>query len=429
MTKRRFNTFNFFNLSVFWFAISFHWGAILGIFLQKQVLNFVPPDLKGFYYSILAGTGALVAGLVQVVIGHISDEFRSKWGRRMPFIFWGVVLNTGALLFMGWSKSFASLVISFAAVQLFANIANGPFQALIPDMVPEDQQGTASAWMGIFMYIGQAAGPVFAGFLMTRAGAGIDLMIFIALLMNLLMLYTVAFVKEPEIEENNNSKKEKSNPIKEIFSFSLHKYPDYTWILVSRTLVNMGFYTALGFLMYFIKDSLMMKDYEKTTGLLIMVITAAGILSAFPAGILADRFSKKTIIYISGGFTALAALLFVFSPNITMTMISGFILGAGYGTFATVDWALVCNYIPGGKAGKYMGIWNLTFALPQIFAPLIAGYPSDFINKTWGAGTGYRAVLLLVVVYMVLGILAVKPVNEKENGKISNPRLEVEGGI
>lgn len=414
MQKRKFNTLDFINLSIFWFAVSFHWGAILGIFLQKQVLNFVPPDQKGFYYGILAGSGAIVAGIVQLVIGYISDELRSKWGRRMPFIFWGVLLNTAALVYMGSSKSFISLVASFAAVQLFANIANGPYQALIPDLVPDNQQGTASAWMGIFMYVGQAAGPLFAGFLMARAGGDIDLMIFIAILMNLLMLYTVFFVREPELPENKTVPPGGNNHIKEMFSFSLHKYPDYKWILISRTLVNMGFYTAIGFLMYFMKDSLKVAEYEKMTGILIMIITAAGIISAFPAGILADRYPKKLLIYISGGLTALASLIFVFSTDIRMTMVTGFFLGLGYGTFATVDWALVCNYIPGGKGGKYMGVWNLTFAIPQVLAPLLAGYPSDLINKTWGMGTGYRVMLLLVFIYMIMGILAIKPVKENK---------------
>ncbi len=417
MQKRKFNTLDFINLSIFWFAISFHWGAILGIFLQKQVLNFVPPDQKGLYYSILAGSGAIVAGIVQLVIGHLSDEFRSKWGRRIPFIFWGVLLNSAALIYMGSSKNFISLIVSFAAVQLFANIANGPYHALIPDLVPENQQGTASAWMGIFMYVGQAAGPLFAGFLMARAGGDIDLMIFIAVLLNLLMLYTVFFVKEPELPAVKEALREGNNHLKEMFSFSLHKYPDYCWILISRTLVNMGFYTAIGFLMYFMKDSLKVVEYEKMTGILIMIITAAGIISAFPAGMLADRYSKKILIYISGGLTALSSLIFVFSSDIRITMVVGFFMGLGYGTFSTVDWALVCNHIPGGKAGKYMGVWNLTFAVPQVLAPLLAGYPSDMINKSLGTGAGYRAVLLLVFIYMTMGILAIKPVKEKDYNK------------
>jgi len=417
MQKKNFRAFDFFNLSIFWFAISFHWAAILGIFLQKQVLNFVPVTEKGLYYSILAGTGALVAGIVQIVTGHLSDGARSRWGRRKPYIFWGTLLNTFALLYMGWSRSFPSLVISFAFVQVFANIANGPYQALIPDLVPEKQQGAASAWMGIFMFVGQAAGPVFAGFLMSRAGGSIDLMIFIAVLMNLLMLYTAANVKEPDTSSPGEVSTPGKNRLVEIFSFSLDKYPDFTWILISRALVNMGFYTAVGFLMYFLKDCIGVKNYGELTGILIMVMTVGGIISAFPAGILADRYSKKLLIYISGGATALAALFFVLSTNLTAALLSGLILGFGYGTFATVDWALVCNHIPGGRAGKYMGVWNLTFTIPQILAPLIAGYPSDLINKYMGTGKGYRAVLILVIVYIVMGLLAVRPVREIGDGK------------
>lgn len=414
MHKKNFKAFDFFNLSIFWFAISFHWGAILGIFLQKEVLLFVPNELKGYYYGILAGSGALASGLVQIIVGHISDGFKSKWGRRKPFIFWGVLINTFALILMGVSRNFITLILSFMAVQVFANVANGPYQALIPDLVPGKQQGKASAWMSLFMFTGQAAGPLFAGFLMARAGGSVDLMIFIAVLMNLFMLYTVIFVRDPS-SVSRESPVIDNGGIKEMFTFSLWKYPDYTWILISRGLVNMGFYTALGFLMYYLKESIGVVKYEMMTGILIMSVTVAGIFSAYPAGVLADVYSKKKLIYISGGLVALAAIFLAFATDIKMVIVCGVILGIGFGAFSTVDWALVCNHIPGSRAGKYMGLWNLTFTIPQILAPLIAGYPTDLINKKMGSGMGYRVVMILVVIYLIFGIIAIKPVREKKN--------------
>ncbi|MCD4784753.1 MAG: MFS transporter [Candidatus Eremiobacteraeota bacterium] len=413
MQRQNFRAFDFLNISIFWFAISFHWGAILGIFLQKEVLLFAPNELKGYYYGILAGSGALASGLVQIIIGHISDEFKSKWGRRKPFIFWGVLINTFALILMGLSRNFVTLIFSFMAVQIFANIANGPYQALIPDLVREKQQGKASAWMSLFMFTGQAAGPLFAGFLMARAGGSVDLMVFIAVLMNLFMLYTVVFVREPS-SIFRKSPGAGNGGIKEMFTFSLKKYPDYTWILISRGLVNMGFYTALGFLMYYLKESIGVIKYEMMTGILIMSVTVAGIFSAYPAGILADIYSKKKLLYISGGLMALTAISLAFATDIKMVLVCGAILGIGFGAFSTVDWALVCNHVPGLKAGKYMGLWNLAFTIPQILAPLIAGYPTDLINKKLGPGMGYRVAMILVVVYLILGLIAIRQVREKK---------------
>lgn len=413
MKSKKFTNLEFFQISVFWFAVSFQWGGILGIFLQKQVLEFVPPDRKGLYYSLLAGSGAIVAALVQLVIGTLSDRSRSDKGRRMPYIFWGTLLSTIPMLFMGISKSFALLTASFMGLQIFANIAGCPFKTLIPELVPKDQQGMASAWMSIFQILGQAAGPVFAGVIMSRTNGGLDLMIFTAVVVNLVMLYTVVFVKDPgKGEKNNAPPSPEGNPLKEIFTFPFKEYPDFTWIVISRAFVNMGFYTALGFFMYYLKDSLKLADYETKTGILLMTITIGGIFLAYPAGIMADKYSKKKILFISGSFAGFMALGFSFLHSYPLVLTLGFILGMAFGALATVDWALLCNHIPKEKAGKFMAVWNLTYNIPQIIAPLIAGFPSDYINRVMGLGAGYRAVLALVFVYIVGGLLSLIPVRE-----------------
>jgi MFS family permease len=405
--KQKFNSVDFLKISALWFGLAFHWGAILGIFLQRHTLNFVPPDQKGMYYSILAAAGAVIAGVVQIIAGRWSDNIRTRWGRRIPFIFVGIILNTFALFVLGYSDSFASLLIGIMLVQIFANFGSVPFHAIIPDLVPKDQQGTASAWMGVFTFAGQAAGPVFAGLLVSRAGGSQDLMIYIAVLLNLLMLYTVIFVKEDKNISSEPEQKPTSNLL------SMKENPNFMWIFISRFLVNVGFYIALGFFMYYVRDSLGIKEFEKYTGILIMTITVAGIISAVPAGILADRYSKKTLIFITAGLTAAMALIFAFFSNFYLILGGCFILGLAFGAFSVIDWAFACNYMPEGKGGSYMAIWNLTFVIPQIIAPLMAGYPSDLINSSMGQGMGYRAALLAAALFIAAGAAAIKAVNEQ----------------
>ncbi|MCE1246317.1 MAG: MFS transporter [Firmicutes bacterium] len=411
--KQKFNSVDFLKISALWFGLAFQWGAILSIFLQRHTLNFVPAEQKGMYYSILAAVGAVIAGVVQIIAGRWSDNTKTKWGKRIPFIFAGIILNTFALLLLGYSNSFVVMLTGIILVQIFANIASAPYYAVIPDMVQKEQQGAASAWMGVFSFVGQAAGPVFAGFIIAKPGGPQDLMIFIAVMLNLLMLYTVYFVREDKTEAVINTDTG-STP------FSYKDNRDFTWIFISRFLVNIGFYIALGFLMYYIKDCLRIKEYETYTGILIMTITAAGILASIPAGIIADRYSKKMLILITAGITAIMTFVFVFMGNFTIIAISGFILGVAFGAFSVIDWAFACNYIPEGKGGSYMAFWNLAFVIPQIIAPLIAGYPSDLLNAAYGHGAGYRVALMAAALFIGAGALAIKGVNEKNKDEGMN---------
>src|SRR4030043_345153 len=50
----------------------------------------------------------------------------------------------------GLSWNYWSLLVAVLLIQFSANISHGPLQALIPDMVPEDQRGRASAIKALF---------------------------------------------------------------------------------------------------------------------------------------------------------------------------------------------------------------------------------------------------------------------------------------
>ena len=63
---------------------------------------------------------------------------------------------------VGWS-------IAFLFLELFTNVATSPFSALIPDVVPVEQRGSASGWLGLMTILGTFAGGLM-GFLVDPLG-------------------------------------------------------------------------------------------------------------------------------------------------------------------------------------------------------------------------------------------------------------------
>ena len=61
-----------------------------------------------------------------------------------------------ALLMLGASRSFWPFAGALVLVQLFSNIALGPFTALLPDTVNPREHGKASGFMGMARLIGDA---------------------------------------------------------------------------------------------------------------------------------------------------------------------------------------------------------------------------------------------------------------------------------
>jgi MFS family permease len=405
----------FLAVSVFWFALSFNWSMLLTQVLQFQADRLAPPDQRGSWLAVLAGAGAACSALTQILAGYLSDRTRSPWGRRRPYILAGTVLGAGGLALMASAQTFAMVVLAVMTIQLTVNIANGPYQALIPDLVPRRLHGTASMWMGLFQHVAQAAGPLVASRLLGRAhppGAveeshlGLLMAIDIALLVAL-MLVTVLAVREP----SSMHLEVRPGGILDAFRVPLRPYPDFVRLLISRAIINMGLYTATGILRYYVQYSLGLPP--RYSGDLLAGVVVAGIVGGIPVGPLADRFSKVKLIYLTNGATALAAVLFILARDFTQAFWVGLVLGLGYGAFTVVDWALACNLMPRQGTARYMGIWNLCAVIPQMMAPALAGPLSDWIYRSHGPEVAYRAPMALILLYLVAGTALLAGIKER----------------
>lgn len=61
--------------------------------------------------SLVWVAGPLSGLVVQPIVGAIADDYRSKWGRRRPFIVVGTILTSAALLTLGFTKELVGFFI------------------------------------------------------------------------------------------------------------------------------------------------------------------------------------------------------------------------------------------------------------------------------------------------------------------------------
>jgi MFS family permease len=153
-------------ISIFYFALNFHWAALGLIVLPSQVFKMVGELHKGEALAFVLVPGAFVSLFANPLFGLLSDRTRGKlavWGRRRPYILLGTVVNVGALVWMALSPDIVSLALAFVLVQFSSNAAQAPFHALLPDVVSVEQRGITSGIMGMLLLLGNIAGVVLAG--------------------------------------------------------------------------------------------------------------------------------------------------------------------------------------------------------------------------------------------------------------------------
>jgi MFS family permease len=150
---KRLRWFDFLSINLFWLGMNFRNTAIGAYFMPYLVDIYAPPDWKNTALSMMRTAGLIIAMLVQPAAGLISDRSTSRFGRRRPFILIGTLLDLVFLAAIGLSWNYWSLLVAVLLIQFSSNISHGPLQALIPDLVPEEQRGRASAIKAIFELI------------------------------------------------------------------------------------------------------------------------------------------------------------------------------------------------------------------------------------------------------------------------------------
>ena len=253
--RPRLSTFRQLLLSFYWFSTNMMWAAILIILMPSQIKSAVGDATKGSVLGLALGAGALISMIAAPVFGALSDRIRLPGGRRKPWILIGTLGNVIGLVGLaylmkpGEPASVVGWSIAFLFVELFNNVATAPFSALIPDMVPVGQRGSASGWLGLMTILGTFAGGLM-GFLIGQLG--VPGVYFILMCVMLLGAFVTQFgVNEPDF-------------IREMPPFKFgeflrgladpFKYSDFTWVFFTRLLVTMGIFTVQEFIQYYMGD-------------------------------------------------------------------------------------------------------------------------------------------------------------------------------
>jgi MFS family permease len=137
--------YDYITLNLFWLGLNIRNTALGSIFMPYLVGLFAPEAIKNSALGGMRAAGLVIAMLVQPAAGLLSDRSTSRFGRRRPYILVGALLDLVFLTVIALSRDYWTLLLGVLLIQFSSNISHGPLQALIPDLVPENQRGRASA--------------------------------------------------------------------------------------------------------------------------------------------------------------------------------------------------------------------------------------------------------------------------------------------
>jgi len=405
----RFGSIDYIKITIFGFALAALWGSLHTIIIPLRLLDFVAESQKNTYLAFLTFTGLVVSIIVQPIAGAISDRSSFGWGRRRPYILLGTILAILFLLGIGFPSSYATIFIIYCLLQASSNTAQGPYQAFIPDLVPETRRGLASGVKTLLEILGGVTLLYLIAFFMDcySTGGGVFwLWLALGALAFVLlgaMIATVLTVKE---QPGTGSQLPLLSALRKSFNIDVKANRDFVWFLTSRLLILMAFTTLQTFALYFLRDVVGVANPAAATARFSIVAVAGMLAVVYPAGRLSDRIGRRPIVVSSGLLGALGiALIFVFQHSYIPIVFFAGLVGISFGAFMSANWALATDLVVKGEEARYLGLTNLATAGGAALARLI-GPVIDFFNA-YSSGLGYAVMLLACFIYFLLGSLLV----------------------
>jgi MFS family permease len=404
-------------ISAFWLGLT-SIDAVVTAAVQSRVKfeHIVVPGTEGTSLAVIAIAQFAFGVAVQPTVGSISDYTTTRWGRRKPFILGGALFD--ALFLMGVASANSLLAITaFVMLLSFStNVARGPFQGYVPDLVPDRQVGLASAMVGLMQVLGNVLGFALAAVANTEGNVGLAVVAVAAVELGTMLSVVLRVPTGPPARPRNG--RSWLSIAAETWGTDILRERSYIWLLASRLFVLMGGAATVNFVYLYLSDAHGLGQATSGEAMLQMLATlvVASLLAIVPASRMSDRVGRKPVIYVCTALGALGVGLIATAPSILVATIGAAFFGASQGTFLAVDWALMTDIIPRAASGRYMGLSNVVTQSSTTIAVAIGGPLIDAGNRALGLGAGDRLEVALGVLYFTIGALCLRAVLEPRRG-------------
>ncbi len=400
-------------ISAYWLGLTAIDGAV-GLYIGYQLAyTSIRGDVPlGAATAFVTLAGAAVAILVQPTVGSMSDYAVTRWGRRKPFIVVGSLLDLVFLFALATSNTLLMLATSLLLLNISTNIARGPFQGYVPDLVADAQVGMASAMVGMMQIVGNITGyalVAIAAYFENRQLA-IAAVAIIELVTMLSVVVGVGKGMPPKPREG----KSWVAIARETWGTDILQERSYVWLVASRLFFLMAGGILFAYVVVYLRDVF---GYDESgaggVNTVMLVVVAVGtLLVVVPVSRLSDRIGRKPVIYGACLVGSVGAAMVSLAPHVAIAILGAGLFGMSAGIFLSVDWALMTDIIPRASAGRYMGISNVATGAAPLFAAAIGAIVLDATSSLAGDEVAPRITFFLAVPLYGVSALLLRPVSE-----------------
>jgi MFS family permease len=349
-------------------------------------------SLLPLFMVLTLGTSVSLVGLIEgvaestaLIVKVFSGVFSDYLGKRKSLTIFGYAMSVLTKPLFAMASTIGIVFSARLLDRVGKGIRDAPRDALIADIVPEHQRGAAFGLRQALDTVGAFLGPLLAVGLMLLWANDFRKVFWVAVIPGLMAVALLFFgLREPE----HRQEERRTNPIQRQNLRRLSS--QYWWVVTIGTA-----FTLARFSEAFLVLRAQQRGVPVAFVPLVMVaMSLAYALSAYPFGKLSDRMSRRTLFAL--GLIVLIAADMVLAINghwgvvLAGVLLWGIHMGMTQGLLS----AMVADTAPADLRGTAYGFFNLLSGLAMLPASVLAGL---LWNQVGAAFTFYAGAAFCVV--------------------------------
>jgi len=342
---------------------------------------------------------------------------------------------------IGWHAGISELkwVLLAFIIANFAYQAAQPFyNAMLPELVPADEQGRLSGFGVALGYVGSIAGvlfvvPFFAGKIpvvgalgdqtmtvlrsipFTQHAGRVSTFVPTAVLFMLFTMPLVLFCRDHDPVRGRTRVR-----WKDAFAQVAHtlrdarQHPGALRFIITTFIYQDAVGTIVGFMTLYAINAVGFKASE--TAALLMTLTVPAIFGSYFYGWLADRVGPKRSLSVTLGVWVLLLVAMMALPGKMPFWIVGFLIGLNFGGVNAAERPVLLSLVPDVEAGRYFSLLLLSARAAAIAGPFIWGITVDVLESRAGTAIAYRAAVFTVALMFAAAWWLLRGVPDKRPG-------------
>lgn len=296
-------------------------------------------------------------------------------GKKLELIGRKQMLRFGAIIYLITTIAYliSTNIIILDTVRFLNGFAYGTIStaanAIVTAYIPKSRNGEGINYYGLSTSLAAAIGP-FIGILLLPI-VGFKSVIILAIVLSVLVTVACYLFPVQNIELTDDHKKL-------LNSWSLNTFIEYKVLFISiiAFLIGLSYSSVLGFLSIY-ADNLGLS----TAGAFFFVVYALIITLTRPfAGQIFDAKGENAVMYPSFIFLAIGLLTLSYTTTSFMLLLSGALIGLGYGTFMSNGQAVCLKLVESSKVSIALSTYFIGLDLGLGFGPYALGTVHSFLS-------------------------------------------------